>query len=137
MTKVNKKTKKTENISFLSFFLLLVFAYITHTYIIFAADFEHIFLCWIWVIVLLKKIYNFDYRKDRRFSNSGIPDPHSCKCGFEAFYPENRKHARLVYPLKPTKSIDQVSGFSKINYFTFSSSSYLKLLFPSVAFLPP
>ena len=96
------------------------------------------FLCWICVIVLLKKIYNFYYRKDRRFSNSGIPDPHSCKCGFEAFYPENRKNARLIYPLKPTKTIDKVSRFSKINYFAFLSSSYFKLfLFPMLLFCIP
>lgn len=53
-------------------------------------------------------------RSGHRFTQSGLPDPHSCRCGFEAFYPEIRKDAKVVYPLKPTLRIDKYAV--KIRY---------------------
>uniref|UniRef100_A0A7M5UY46 PH domain-containing protein n=1 Tax=Clytia hemisphaerica TaxID=252671 RepID=A0A7M5UY46_9CNID len=48
-------------------------------------------------------------RTGRRFTESGLPDPHTCRCGFEAFYPEIRKDAKIIYPLKPSMKIDKYS----------------------------
>ena len=50
------------------------------------------------------KLYNDN---GRRFTATGMPDPHFCRCGFEALDPENRKSAKLVYPMKPTMTVDK------------------------------
>lgn len=46
-------------------------------------------------------------KNGRRFTESGLPDPHSCRCGFEAFFPQIRKEGRIIYPLKPSMKIDK------------------------------
>lgn len=45
----------------------------------------------------------------RRFTDAGLPDPHSCRCGFEAYFPANRKDAKIVYPLRASIKVDKYS----------------------------
>ena len=52
------------------------------------------------------------FRGNRRFTEAGLPNPHSCRCGFEAFYPSHRKDAKIVFPLKPTMKVDKVIVYS-------------------------
>eukprot|EP00794_Sanderia_malayensis_P006119 gene6119-6823_t len=43
----------------------------------------------------------------RKFTDSGLPDPILCKCGFDALEPETRQKSKLVFPLRPTLKIDK------------------------------
>ncbi len=45
----------------------------------------------------------------RKFTETGIPDPALCRCGYEALEPEVRQKSKLVFPLRATLKVDKVS----------------------------
>eukprot|EP00795_Rhopilema_esculentum_P002177 gene2177-17768_t len=56
---------------------------------------------------------NTDRKNGRRFTDSGIPDPATCTCGFDAFKPEIRRKSKLIYPLRPTLKVDKFAVKSR------------------------
>jgi len=45
----------------------------------------------------------------RKFTESGLPDPSMCRCGYDALKPEVRKNSKLIFPLRPTLKVDKFS----------------------------
>ena len=56
----------------------------------------------------------------RKFTESGLPDPSMCTCGYDALKPEVRKSSKLIFPLRPTLKVDKVSNDSDVGNCSFT-----------------